>query len=297
VARAFGAKTTLLHVQEQDHSLEETQAIDPLDWHLRRAEGEAYLDGVVHRLQELGIEVERKCVEGQPAERVIEFAHRNGVNLIALSSHGQSGLSGWNVSSVVQKVISRAHTSTLLVRAYQPVRGELKALRYRRLVVTLDCSQRAECVLPVATTLARTHGAQLMLMNVVRRPEMPRRTPLADEDVELADKVVERNQQEAVRYFDQLRSRMPSDIEDIQHHILVDECAASALHDLVERENAELVIMSAHGHSGGNKWPYGSVTVSFIAYGNTPLLIVQDLSLGELKRSLAEIAATEYKGH
>jgi hypothetical protein len=48
------------------------------------------------------------------------------------------------------------------------------------------------------------------------------------------------------------------------------------LHDLVEREGADLVILSAHGYSGNTKWPYGSVVTNFIAYGTTPLLIVQD---------------------
>ena len=40
--------------------------------------------------------------------------------LIIMSSHGQSGLSGWNVSGVVLKIILRARTSIMIVRAYQP---------------------------------------------------------------------------------------------------------------------------------------------------------------------------------
>ena len=79
--------------------------------------------------------------------------------------------------------------------------------------------------------------------------------------------------------------------------LVVHTSAAAALHDLVDEEHAGLVVMSAHGHSGGTRWPFGSVAASFIAYGYTPLLIVQDLSPDEVRRSRAEQAAMESKGH
>lgn len=297
MARAFAAKTTLLQVVEQGSAAQESPAVDPLDWHLRKAEAEAYLHNVVSRIGEPRLRLTCECVEGQAAERIIDFAHRNSVDLIALCSHGRSGLSGWNVSSVVQKIILRAHVSTLLVRAYQDIPAFRPPLRYRRMVVTLDGSQRAECVLPLATRIARFHEAELLLTHVVRRPEMPRRSPPQAMDLELAERVVERNRQDASQYLDYLQARLASDLGETQHRLLVHESAAAALHDLVEAEEAELVVMSAHGHSGGNRWPYGSVAVSFIVYGYTPLLMVQDLAPGEVGHSPAERAVMEHKGH
>jgi len=297
MARTFGAKTTLLQVVEQESAAPASCAVDPLDWHLRKAEAEAYLHKVVQRIGEPDLGLACECVEGQAAERIIDFAHRHGVDLIALCSHGRSGLSGWNVSSVVQKIILRAHVSTLLVRAYYGSPTFQRPLRYRRMVVTLDCSQRAECVLPLATQIARFHEAELLLTHVVRRPEMPRRSPPEALDLELAERVVERNRQDATQYLDHLQARLSSDLGETQHRLLVHENAAAALHDLVEAEEAELVVMSAHGHSGCNRWPYGSVAVSFIVYGHTPLLIVQDLAPGEVGHSAAERAILEHKGH
>lgn len=297
VARTFAARLTVLQVLESPSKRDGHPAVDPLDWHLTKAESEAYLDGVAKRLRDAGADVRHACIEGRPAERIIEFAHRHGIDLIALSSHGQSGLSGWNVSSVVQKIILRAHVSTLLVRSYRGVSQKLVDMRYRRLMVTLDCSHRAECVLPVATGLARHHQAEVLLTHVVRRPEMPRRAPLSAEDIELTDRVVQRNRSEATRYLEHLRSRLSPDISEIRQCLLIDQNAAVALHELVATENAELVIMSAHGHSGGSRWPFGSVAVSFIVYGNTPLLIVQDLAPDELEKTRAEIAFQELKGH
>jgi hypothetical protein len=56
-------------------------------------------------------------------------------------------------------------------------------------------------------------------------------------------------------------------------------------------------MLVAHGHSGERRWPYGSVASSFIAYGNTSLMIMQDLSESEISHTYAELALKEGKGH
>jgi len=294
VAQAFGAQVTLLRVLERTHVAGRPGPVDPLDWHISKAEAGAYLDGVTARLRKAGLQAENTLLEGQASERIIEFARGHDVNLIILSSHGRSGLSGWNVSSVVQKVVLRAYTPTMIVRAYQPVTHDVTGLRYRRLLVPLDCSQRAECILPLATTLARFHESQLVVVCVVRRPEMPCRTSRTQEDIELANQITERNRLEGARYLEQLRSRLSV---DIQPRLLVSDDVTATLHELVEQENIDLVMLSAHGYSGKTRWPYGSVAISFIAYGTTPLLIMQDLSPEEVEPTQTEVAARERQGH
>jgi nucleotide-binding universal stress UspA family protein len=92
----------------------------------------------------------------------------------------------------------------------------------------------------------------------------------------------------------QLQSRL--DVH-VRTSVLLSDHTAETLHDLVEQANADLVILSAHGYSGGTKWPYGSLVVNFIGYGTTPLMIVQDLSPDEVERTRAEMLARERKGH
>ncbi|MDY7079667.1 MAG: universal stress protein, partial [Chloroflexota bacterium] len=135
--------------------------------------------------------------------------------------------------------------------------------------------------------------------HVVRRPEMPRRAPSTQEEIELANQLVERNWLEASRCLEQLQSELLSDVQasDVQIRLLVGDSAAAALHEQVKREDVDLVVLSAHGYSGGTQWPYGSVALNFTVYGATPLLIVQDLSQDELESTQAEMAAREYKGH
>lgn len=293
VAHASESQVTLLRVLDPV-SANTRRLVDPLDWQIRKAEAETYLQDLTGRLSEQKLRVRQDVVEGKAAESVLEYAHSREIDLIMLSSHGQSGISGWNVSSVVQKIIARARTSLTIVRAYKTTPEPLGELKYGRILIPLDGSQRAEIVLGPAVALARFHNAEILIGHVVRQPEMPRRTPLTAEEQALANDLTERNRVEAVRYLDDIKSRLDLRVET---RLLVSSKVTKALHDLVEREAVDLVMMSAHGYSGESQWAYGSVVISFIAYGTTPLLIVQDVPADRIEPTRAELAAQEQGGH
>lgn len=299
VSRAFDAPITLLRVLEREQDCGEDLAADPLSWQIHRAEAEAYLIDVAARLRALDLDVVIRIAEGLPAEQIIDFVDRSrtdehAIGMIVLSSHGSSGLSEWNISGVVQKVILRAYVPVLIVRAYQPTASGLDDLRYRSLMMPLDGSQRAECVLPLALTMAQYHEAQILATHVVARPEVPRRVPLTTDERELIERLVALNREEAADYLEDLSGRLPCAVET---RLLVDDSPAAALQRLSAEAPVDLVLLSAHGYSGSAQWPYGSVALNFIAYGTTPLLMVQDLAELDARRSEAEVAAGESKGH
>jgi nucleotide-binding universal stress UspA family protein len=294
VATSFGAVTVLLRVLGQERTETEAIPADPVGWHLAEAEAQSYLQEVASRLGSREVQAGTVVLQGTPAERVLELAKERGSDLIVLSSHGQSGLSGWNVSSVVQKIILRAHQSIMIVRAYQPGVERGGVARYRRILVPLDGSQRAECVLPVATVLAEASRGTMLLTHVVHEPEMPRQTKPTQEDLGLARQLVERNTVEAEAYLGRLQKRLSV---DTQARLLTGGDVATTLQDAAESEEADLVVLSAHGYSGAPRRTYGSIAASFIAYGTTPLLIIQDIEGDEANPSQAELAAREHKGH
>lgn len=294
IAETFGSQIILLHVLERAQTADRLSSIDPVSWHLRKTEAETYLNRLTSQLQEAGLNVEYSLQEGNSAEQIINFAYGNDIGLITLTSHGLSGLSGWNISSVVQKIILRAYVPVMIVRAYKPTVDNLECVHYHRVLVPLDCSPRAECVWQHVTVLAEHHKSKLLLAHVVRRPELVRRSPPTQEDLDLVNRLTERNHLEAGKYLKQLQTQGSLDIEI---RLLIDSNVTATLHNLVKQEDADLVVLCAHGQSGGTRWPYGNVALSFIAYGSTPLLIIQDVSLSEAERSEAEMAAKEYKGH
>jgi len=294
IARAFQSRITLLQVVERTGAERDSRLVDPLTWHIRKTEANSYLEGVATRLREAGAEVDYTIREGQAPEEIIEFAHNSRVNLICLSSHGQSGLSGWNINSVVQKVVLRAYVPMLIARAYQHPPVDLTGLHYRRLLLPLDGSLRAESIIQYAVALAETHESQVLLTHVSLKPILVRRSPPPPEDIELVNQLTERNRQEATRYLRQIQSQLRLDTS-VQVHI--SENIAGTLHDLVKSEQIDLVMLCAHGQSGDVRWPYGNVALSFIAFGTAPLLIIQDVSQNDAEHTEAEIASREHKGH
>jgi nucleotide-binding universal stress UspA family protein len=167
----------------------------------------------------------------------------------------------------------------------------LTGLRYQQILIPLDGSQRAEYVLSLLTALAQDPETEIVLAHVVAQPQMPRRMPLTPEEQELSQRLVELNREELTRYFEQLKSRLPG---NVQTRVIVSESVVATLHSLAEDELADLVVLSAHGYSASRKYPYGSVSISFIAYGATPLLIVQDLSQQEIAPGPAEVVAHQH---
>ena len=298
IAPATNARVTLLHVMQATQNGAAGPAVDPIEWHLQKQKTEKYLEQIVHRLNKSGIlGIEPIVLEGNPANSVVDFARNNNVDLIALSTHGQSGLSGWNVSGVVSKILLRSYKSTLLVRAYLSPSLGLTKVRYKRLFVGMDCSPRSEFILPFAIGLAQFHKSQLILESVIEKPQAIHRLPPSDEDTELINRFVERNYQAATRYLEQLVAQFSMKELKIRAHVSIGDSALAVLHDLAEESNADLVMLVAHGFSGERRWPYGSVTTSFIAYGNTSLLIMQDLPDTEIQQTRAEMAVRESKGH
>ena len=296
IAPVMNARVTLLHVMEHPHNGNGTPAVDPVDWHLRKHNSERYLEEIAERLRNSGLNTDYSIVEGNPAQSIIDFARNNKVDLITLSTHGNSGLSEWNVSSVVQKILFRSYKSTLLVRAYKPRPADSSEAHYKRLFIGLDRSSRAEYVFPVAMKLAQAHKSEIMLGTVIERPQIIHRFPLSDRDAQLIDEIVEKNQQAASHYLEQLLKQFSLEGLELKTDTVVGENAISVLHDMVEEINADLVMLVAHGHSGERRWPYGSVTNSFIAYGNTSLMIMQDLAENEIQQTYAELAVKEGKG-
>ena len=293
LARALNAQLILLHVLSVSDKPDRLRAVDPLEWHLRRAEAESYLQAICARLQEAGVPSEVHVNDGYAAEMIVDFAQDQEIDLVLMASHGQSGLSGWNVSSVVQKVIMRTRASLMIVRAYKPAQADILTLQYQRILVPLDNSARAECVLPLAAVLARIPETQILLAHVVQRPAMPRRTPPSQEEIELADRLVERNRIEAENYLEVVRVQFPPSA--VETRVLVGSQAASTLHDLVDQERIDLVLLSAHGYSGETRWSHGGLVANFVAYGSCPLLIFQDAPGEQSILTQAEAAVRNYE--
>ena len=76
-----------------------------------------YLDRLAADIQQPGLLVQKVAVDGRPHTGIAEYAETNQVDLIVMSTRGQSGLSRWLMGSVADRVVRGAMVPVLLVRA------------------------------------------------------------------------------------------------------------------------------------------------------------------------------------
>jgi len=292
---AFDSKLTLLRVINKGSEKGERDIVNPMAWQMRKSEAEAYLKSVQNRLADVDIDSEIRIIEGNPAQQICDFAQNEEVDLIILSSHGSSGVSAWNINSTVQKVLLRAYMPLMIIRAYTEDYGSLTGLQYERLFLPLDGSKRAECILPLAKSICNAQNSKAFLTHIVEEPNLPKQTPISEEISSLIEQLSEINFEEAKNYLDQVKTQFkPENVETI---IESSKKPSVAMHNIIDREQVDLVLLSAHGHSGESRWPYGKIALSFIVYGTTPIIIIQDLSADEVSKSLAEKFSEQTKGH
>ena len=76
-----------------------------------------YLNGVCHRTEWKNL-VTRAAVElGHPAETILDYCERHGIDRIVIAALGRSGLRRWTVGSVAEKVVRATDRTVVLVRA------------------------------------------------------------------------------------------------------------------------------------------------------------------------------------
>jgi nucleotide-binding universal stress UspA family protein len=311
-ARIFGSSIIFLQVLDPTSYHENPKAVDPLSWQIRKAEADMYMQGIALRVREnLGerllngeegkkSRVDYSIREGKAAENIIDFAHTENIDLLVISTHGSGGLSRWNISSVTQKVINLIYLPVLIVRAYDRSNTEVSIKRYRRILVPIDSSRRAECSLSAGIELARGEMATgkipdnagdksaLFLAAVIRPPELPIPEPFPVEISQLSTQLLQVSHQAVDAYLNEMKERLPVECDTC---VVDNASVASAIQELADQEDIDIVILCAHGYSGHVNWPYGTVTRNYIEHGTKPLLVIQDVARSQVRPTAAEVAA------
>jgi len=75
----------------------------------------AYLDRLAEPLRAAGAEVETAVLEGNPAEVIIDYIRENDISLVALATHGHSGLRNIAMGSTAAFLLKNAGRPVLIV--------------------------------------------------------------------------------------------------------------------------------------------------------------------------------------
>jgi nucleotide-binding universal stress UspA family protein len=143
--RSRQAESTLFHAAET------AQTIEDLD---------ARLEAQRQTLESKGVETRIRIVSGKPAEEIVRQAEIGGFDLIAMATHGRSGLDRVVMGSVAEEVVRSSPVPTLLCKAG----GRIGS--WERILVALDGTAGSEEVLGDVVRLARSLPATVHLLQV-----------------------------------------------------------------------------------------------------------------------------------
>ncbi len=119
LAPAFGAEVVLIQVVEPVRYLPSVDGMGaytlPIDDAEIEADATKFLNMRAEGLRQKGITVSTVVKTGSAAELIMKYADENRVDLIAMSTHGLSGLTRWVFGSVTEKIVVYGNTPVLVV--------------------------------------------------------------------------------------------------------------------------------------------------------------------------------------
>lgn len=272
--RTFGSEVILLRVVESEPEHKGLFS-ESKEWRLAESEARCYLNRVAGRLEGWDVPTEIDVASGEACDEILAATRRWGADLVIVASRGEGRADTSPHGGTAGKVLSSAHTSFLLV--HPPTSEGPSDFSLRRIVVPVDGSPRGAWALNQAALLARTNGAELCMVHVVLRPDVLRFPAAAAEARGLADRLVEVNREAAVRYLEERKRQLASPDLPIEAEVVVADSVPRAIHELAARTPGSLLVLSAHGRSGGAGWTYGGVASALLSHGSVPILVFQDL--------------------
>lgn len=209
---------------------------------------------------------------GKPAEVIIEVAATDIDTLIAMATHGRSGVGRWLLGSVAEKVLHGAENDVVVIRATEQIERKRAAAELKRIVVPLDGSELAEKALPRAVELAQQINLEVVLLRAYLMPGVAYPTGSYAPDWKLLD---QEKKEIASEYLEGKIRQLRNEGFGRVSFTALEGSAAEKIID-VARENPEsLIAMSTHGASGAGRWVLGSITERVIRHSETAVLVVR----------------------
>lgn len=277
IARSVHSRMTLLHVVDTDalphlpgnRYKELTEQLLEREKDLARR----YLRAIRDHMGANEAAVSCEVTPGSPAEAIVSFAHTQGIGLIAMSTHGRSGLNRWFMGSVADKVL---HTATVPLLLFRPQNGDAPpAPQIQTLLLPLDGSPLAESATPMAEFLAKSLALKVLVARAVPTYAFPFSDPYTLGGPAYSAELLDLITKDAADYLDATVNSLRLKGLKAEPCLLQQGDTAGQLIDLAGRTTNVLVVMSTRGRSGLGRWVLGSVADRVVRGSGCPVLLVR----------------------
>jgi nucleotide-binding universal stress UspA family protein len=218
-----------------------------------------------------GVTVTCTVTRDKPADAIIESAAAEKGTLIAMATHGRSGLSRWMLGSVAEKVLRGSRNPLFLVRAHEEGATDGAAI-IKSIVVPLDGSALAESVLPTVMAVAKTLDLEVVLC---RAYELAASAYYGSEAyLPNYDEMRRQIKAEAESYLAEKADALKAAGLPRVAWVALEGSGAEEIIRYAHTHRDALVAMCTHGRSGINRWVLGSVTERVVRHSDDPVLVV-----------------------
>ena len=266
LAGAFNSEVDLVEVCEKK---------DCPERHIHQLYVERMAELLRNRLKAMGPAVTVKAVvrDGGPAAEIIDYAEKSRISLIIMATHGRSGIMLWAMGSVANKILHNINIPILLIRAKAGAIKRGKRKMFSKILVPLDGSNTGEAILPHVIELAKGLKLEVTLFQVIA-PGTHVHTIGGLDYVRFAEQQIESMKANAKQYLEEVSQKFKGTKATVRSGLKFGDPAEEIIKFAGETDT-HLVAMSTHGHSGIERWTFGSVAHKIIHAGNTPLLVVR----------------------
>ena len=226
------------------------------------------------------IKIHSELLYGQAAEEILHYADTHDIDLILLATHGRTGIGIGSLGSVASQVISASKVPVWLVPPHVPGEIVYDEWTSNKILVPLDGSKLAECVLPHVESLTAQRGSEtveVILLKVCEMPYIPdyyadAMTPHRWREDIWQDLLEYEN--ESKQYLAKIEKRLRKIGLAAHSQVLMGKPANEIL-GFVNSNPFNLIIMSTHGESGVVRWAYGSVVDKVLHGVSSPVFLVR----------------------
>ena len=227
-----------------------------------------YLAHVERELAGQGARVSSIVWEGAPADTLPMLVESTRATMVAMATHGRSGLSRLVMGSVAEQVIRKSLVPVLVVRPDDELPKAPLESSINKILVPLDGSVTSLGILPAALELASLFGSDVVLLRVLE-PDTEPGGGLPDVSVMGAEREYAREElKEAAWTFRDRGLSVRTVVEEGE--------PAEMIQEIARRYGCDLVAMSTHGRSGLSRMLVGSVTEAALRVAKVPFLIVPE---------------------
>jgi nucleotide-binding universal stress UspA family protein len=209
------------------------------------------------------IDVEYGVRRGEITDEIIATASEIGADLIVMGTHGRTGMS-WMISgSVATAVLRKAPCSVLALRSSVHMRNKEEGARV--ILHPTDFSESSRAALEVARSLARDHGARLVILHVTAPAILMDGTVAGEIDPSTLRAALE-----------DLRARL--DGPDLKFPIETRLVLGSDREEILrtaEEIGVDMIVMGTHGRTALGRLLMGSVAESVLPRAACPVMVVK----------------------